>query len=202
MDQHETSTPRRGRGRGLRGPGESRVGALHPNFATQQQAWSPSAIGMTPASSTPPTPTGGSPANTSDPQIWQCIQKLSFIAEEISRREERPQQWKPSAAMTPSRAKSAMTPTEFRVWRRSVTDFNKTCKWPKDQEAIAVRLLCDENIQKAIDSRVGQGQWEQFSIDEAMSVIQSIVTGPKCEVGAWSEFFKYAQEKGDNIVIS
>ena len=64
---------------------------------------------------------------------------------------------------------------------------------------MCVRLLCDVNIKKAIDSRVEQCDWERLSTKEAISVVQSIVTGPKCEVGAWNEFFKCTQESQDSI---
>ena len=87
-------------------------------------------------------------------KVWQCIEQLSLIMGEMVKKEEKATPWKPSANMAPDTAKAGMGLTDFRVWARSVMDYSKACKWPKEQEAMSVRLLCDESIKKAIDARV------------------------------------------------
>ena len=124
-------------------------------------AWSPTyALGQPPNTTTP--------TYISDPQVWQCMEKLSFIVGEMSKRDDKVPVWKPSAAMTPAQARPEMSPTEFRVWARSVADYGKACKWPKEQGALSVRLLCDEHTQKAIDARYKKREWERLSVEEAI----------------------------------
>ena len=110
---------------------------------------------------------------TSESQIWQCIEKLAFVMVEMAKREDQPTAWKPASCMTPKPASLGMNPTQFRVWARSVTDYGRLCKWPKDQEALSVRLLCEENIQEAIDARVERREWEALSINEAIDIVWS-----------------------------
>ena len=97
--------------------------------------------------------TTSSQQNSNDEsKVWQCIEQLSLIMGEMARKEEKATPWKPSSNMAPDTAKAGMGLTDFRVWARSVMDYGKACKWPKEQEAMSVRLLCDESIKKAIDA--------------------------------------------------
>ena len=143
--------------------------------------------------------TSGHQSSNDESKVWQCIEQLSFIVNEMTKKEDKTTTWKPSSNMAPEPAKASMGLTEFRVWARSVMDYGRACKWPREQEAMSVRLLCDESIKKAIDARVKQCDWEKLSTRDAISVVQSVITGPKCKVGAWNEFFRYAQENQDTI---
>ena len=164
--------------------------------AAHQSTWPPQHQASSPGAT---TATSSNQNITSESQVWQCMDRLSFIVSEMTKKEDKTTTWKPSSSMAPEPATASMGLTEFRVWARSVMDYGRACKWPREQEAMSVRLLCDESIKKAIDARVKQCDWERLSARDAIGVVQSVVTGPRFEVGAWNDFFKYAQESQDNI---
>ena len=81
----------------------------------------------------------------------------------------------------------------------SVEDYGLICGWFPPLAAPYVRLLCNGELQQRIDARLDKQVFKQLSTSAAVDVVRSVVIGPRCEVGAWTDFFAYPQAPGDSV---
>lgn len=81
----------------------------------------------------------------------------------------------------------------------SVEDYGLICGWFPPLAASYVRLLCSGELQQRIDARLDKQTFKQLSTAAAIDVVRSVVIGPRCEVGAWSDFFSYSQVPRDSV---
>ena len=128
---------------------------------------------------------------------WSAVQSSSALA---------PNMWGPATPLRPPRppsgpgtASHGMSPAAFEAWAVSVEDYGVICGWAPPLAASYVRLLCSGDLQQRIDARFLRQDFRQLSTSAAIDVVRSVVVGPRCEVGAWSEFFRYSQAPGDSV---
>nr|XP_027227344.1 uncharacterized protein LOC113819308 [Penaeus vannamei] len=132
-----------------------------------------------------------------------------------------PRQFSPSPDFTPTPARTAwpvaqnqrpplppsgpggatvgMSPSAFESWAVSVEDYGNICGWMPPLAASYVRLLCSGEVQQRIDARVNRQEFRLLSTTAAVDTVRSVVIGPRCVVGAWSDFFTYSQAPSDTI---
>ncbi|XP_069972233.1 uncharacterized protein [Penaeus vannamei] len=132
-----------------------------------------------------------------------------------------PRQFSPSPDFTPTPARTAwpvaqnqrpplppsgpggatvgMSPSAFESWAVSVEDYGSICGWMPPLAASYVRLLCSGDVQQRIDARVNRQEFRLLSTTAAVDTVRSVVIGPRCVVGAWSDFFTYSQAPSDTI---
>nr|XP_027227343.1 uncharacterized protein LOC113819307 [Penaeus vannamei] len=132
-----------------------------------------------------------------------------------------PRQFSPSPDLTPTPARTAwpvaqnqrpplppsgpggatvgMSPSAFESWAVSVEDYGNICGWMPPLAASYVRLLCSGEVQQRIDARVNRHEFRLLSTTPAVDTVRSVVIGPRCVVGAWSDFFTYLQAPSDTI---
>jgi len=132
-----------------------------------------------------------------------------------------PRQFSPSPDFTPTPARTAwpvaqnqrpplppsgpggatvgMSPSAFESWAVSVEDYGNICGWMPPLAASYVRLQCSGEVQQRIDARVNRQEFRLLSTTAAVDTVRSVVIGPRCVVGAWSDFFTYSQAPSDTI---
>ena len=153
------------------------------------------------AAPTPPQPLFTPPFTAVAPALqhlpWSAAQGSSALA---------PNTWEPSTPQRPPRppsgpgtATQGMSPAALESWAVSVEDYGVICGWAPPLAAFYVRLLCSGDIQQRIHARFLRQNFRQLSTSAAIDVVRSVVIGPRCEVGAWSEFFRYSQAPGDSV---
>ena len=62
-----------------------------------------------------------------------------------------------------------------------------------------MKFLCNGELQQRIGARLDKQTFRQLSTSAAINVVKSVVIGPRCEVGTWTDFFSYSQALGDSV---
>ena len=99
--------------------------------------------------------------------------------------------------VTPEKCEVEMTASAFRSWRRSMLSWVSLNGWPDRVATPHIRLNCVPSLQRAIDARYADGEWEQLSPKEALDAIAGIVLQAANQAVTWEAFFTSKQAVGE-----
>ena len=105
----------------------------------------------------------------------------------------------PPATVTPEKCEGEMTAAAFRSWRRSMQSWVSLNGWSDSVATQHIRLNCVPSLQRAIDARYADGEWEQLSSKEALDAIAGIVLQAANQAVTWEEFFASKQAAGESM---
>ena len=95
--------------------------------------------------------------------------------------------------IVPEKCLYTMSTGAFRGWKRSMEDWIKLSKLPREDAVLNIRLNCEEKLRRAIDAQFPSGRWSSFSVEDAFDAVSKITTKTMNKAVVWDKFFSMKQ---------